>query len=253
MPAEEILRAIAPGMLTTKGLLMLASTPWLPEGAFFDQYNAFLGDKGGDRALVITGTSTDFNPTIDPEELEAERLIDPEAFASEYMVEWRKESSNFITGELLQPLFKAMLAELAPQPQSATMFEPHDILKIDDQKTIMKLLLNAVIAGDAERHKIRDERDTPGRRLSYYPDILKMLGSCIAFIVCGALVSPDDWPPYSSGGDLIQYFGCVRTALEAMSQLDGVTDDDYAPVGHADEVLDHLEMLTSNREQDDAT
>jgi hypothetical protein len=29
MPAEEILRAIVPGMLTTKGLLMLASTPWL--------------------------------------------------------------------------------------------------------------------------------------------------------------------------------------------------------------------------------
>jgi hypothetical protein len=118
MPAEEILRAIVPGMLTTKGLLMLASTPWLPEGAFFDQYNAFLGDKGGDRALVITGTSADFNPTIEPEALEAERVIDPEAFASEYMVEWRKESANFITNELLQPLIPQGIVQRPYDPRT---------------------------------------------------------------------------------------------------------------------------------------
>jgi hypothetical protein len=54
-PDIEILRVLEPSLITTRGQLILISTQWCADGAFYDLCTDYWGDQGGDDVLVVRG------------------------------------------------------------------------------------------------------------------------------------------------------------------------------------------------------
>jgi hypothetical protein len=54
-----------PALLTTRGSLIMTSSPWCAEGEFYKTCTSGWGDAGGDRSLVIHGQSHELNPTLE--------------------------------------------------------------------------------------------------------------------------------------------------------------------------------------------
>ena len=63
-PDEEILGALRPTLLTTKGMLVALSSPYARKGALWSTYKKQFGPDGDPAILVAQGTSRDFNPGI---------------------------------------------------------------------------------------------------------------------------------------------------------------------------------------------
>jgi hypothetical protein len=58
----EILNAVRPGLATTGGPLIMASSPYARRGALWETYRRHFGASGDPLILVAQGTSRDFNP-----------------------------------------------------------------------------------------------------------------------------------------------------------------------------------------------
>ena len=63
-PDVEVLAAIRPGLLTTQGPLVLASSPYARRGALWDNFNRHYGPDGAPDLLVARGATRDLNPTV---------------------------------------------------------------------------------------------------------------------------------------------------------------------------------------------
>ena len=63
-PDVEVLRAIVPALMTTKGMIVGISTPYAQRGLLFEKYRDHFAKDDAD-TLVIKGSSTAFNPTLD--------------------------------------------------------------------------------------------------------------------------------------------------------------------------------------------
>ena len=93
----ELIRALTPALLSTRGPLIMISSAFLAEGKFYKSCTSNCGDAGGDRALVIRGASHELNPTlIDDEEIAQAYRDDPISARSEYGSQWRDARSNFL-------------------------------------------------------------------------------------------------------------------------------------------------------------
>jgi hypothetical protein len=60
----EILNAIRPTLATTRGPLVLITTPYAKRGEVWSMYSRHFGAQGDERILVAQGTSREFNPTL---------------------------------------------------------------------------------------------------------------------------------------------------------------------------------------------
>jgi hypothetical protein len=63
-PDVEILHAVRPTLLTTRGPLFAISSPYARRGALWETYRRNYGPEGDPLILVAQGTSRDFNPNI---------------------------------------------------------------------------------------------------------------------------------------------------------------------------------------------
>ena len=111
----EIFRAEKPGRLTTGGPRIVITTVYRRRGVVYDSWKKFYGQDDG-RVLVWVAKSEWMNSMLDPAEIEAERLADPEAAAAEYDCVFRSDVEDFLPYEVLEPCVVANRRELAPQP-----------------------------------------------------------------------------------------------------------------------------------------
>ncbi len=70
-PDVEVLAAARPGLLTTHGPLILASSPYAKRGVLWDTFRKHYGPNGSPSVLIAKGTTRDFNPTVSEERLSA--------------------------------------------------------------------------------------------------------------------------------------------------------------------------------------
>ena len=63
-PDVEVLAAARPGLLTTHGPLILASSPYAKRGVLWDTFRKHYGPNGSPSVLIAKGTTRDFNPTV---------------------------------------------------------------------------------------------------------------------------------------------------------------------------------------------
>lgn len=100
MPDREILRALRPALLMTKGPIIGISSPYAKRGVLYEQFRDHYG-KDSDH-LVIKGDLRTLNPTVDEKEIERHRAGDPEAAVSELDGEFRGNLTGFIDEAVLR-------------------------------------------------------------------------------------------------------------------------------------------------------
>jgi hypothetical protein len=99
-PDKEILNAIRPGLMTTRGPLIVTSTPYSRRGELWEAYKRFWG-KDDETGIYWKASSLDMNPLLDPVEIAGAYEEDPEAAAAEYGGEFRSDLAAFISEELI--------------------------------------------------------------------------------------------------------------------------------------------------------
>jgi hypothetical protein len=114
-PDVEVLAAARPGLLTTHGPLILASSPYAKRGVLWEVFSRYYGPDGASNILVAKGTTRDFNPTISKEEIDALLEEDPVRNASEYLAEFRGDIESFISLDAVEQCV-GNYHELAPSP-----------------------------------------------------------------------------------------------------------------------------------------
>jgi len=99
-PDKEIVNALKPGLLSTRGPLIITSTPYSRRGVLYEGFKSYFGQDGAD-GLYWKASSLDMNPLLDPAEIQAAFEEDPEAAAAEYGGEFRSDLVSFISEELI--------------------------------------------------------------------------------------------------------------------------------------------------------
>jgi hypothetical protein len=112
----EILNAVRPGLLTTRGPLIIASSPYARRGVLWDAFSKHYGPAGDPAVMVVRAASRDLNPSLPKSVIDREYQKDPTSAAAEYGAQFRSDIEAFITLETVQRV-TGDYVELAPLPR----------------------------------------------------------------------------------------------------------------------------------------
>jgi hypothetical protein len=101
-PDIEILAAVWPGLLTTRGPLILASSPYAKSGVLWDRYRKHFGPNGAPTILVAHGASRDFNQTLPQAEIDRALDEDRARNTAEFLAQFRDDVSNYVSIEVVE-------------------------------------------------------------------------------------------------------------------------------------------------------
>ncbi len=101
-PDVEIIAAARPGLMTTHGPLLTASSPYARRGLLWDTFKKHFGAHGDPLVLVAKGTTREFNPNIGQAEIDRELDRDPIKNRAEYLAEFRADIESFVSLESVQ-------------------------------------------------------------------------------------------------------------------------------------------------------
>jgi hypothetical protein len=95
-PADEILAAVRPGLATTSGPLIAASSPHAKSGELYDAFRLHYGAQGDPAILVAKGTTREFNVTFSQAVVDRALLRDPAKNRAEYLAIFRDDVSAYV-------------------------------------------------------------------------------------------------------------------------------------------------------------
>lgn len=98
----EILNAVRPGLATTGGPLIVASSPYAKRGVLWETYRRHYGPDGDPLVLVAQGTSRDFNPSLPQSVVDRALERDHAAASAEYLAQFRADIETFVPYEVVQ-------------------------------------------------------------------------------------------------------------------------------------------------------
>jgi hypothetical protein len=101
-PDTEVLNAVEPGLATTGGPLILASSPHARRGALWETFRKHHGPDGDAPTLVAHGASKVFNPTLPQRVVDRALEKDHARGAAEYLAEFRTDIEGFISLEVVE-------------------------------------------------------------------------------------------------------------------------------------------------------
>jgi hypothetical protein len=113
-PADEILAAIRPGLATTSGPLIAASSPHGKSGELYDAFRLHYGAQGDPAILVAKGTTREFNVTFSQAVVDRALLRDPAKNRAEYLAEFRDDISAFLGRKVVESCVSPGTYERAP-------------------------------------------------------------------------------------------------------------------------------------------
>jgi hypothetical protein len=97
-PDEEVLRAIAPGMATIAGSMLIGiSSPYKRSGLLWRKFKDHYGRDGD--ILVVRAPSLVLNPTLDKSIIDRAMEDDPSAASAEWLGEFRTDIESFVSRE----------------------------------------------------------------------------------------------------------------------------------------------------------
>jgi hypothetical protein len=100
-PDVEVLAAARPGLLTTNGPLIMASSPYAKMGVLWDTYRKHYGPDGSPSVLVAKGSTRDFNQTIPQAEIDRELERDPARNRAELLADFRDDLEGYVSYEVV--------------------------------------------------------------------------------------------------------------------------------------------------------
>jgi hypothetical protein len=98
----EILNAVRPGLATTGGPLIIASSPYARRGVLWETHRKHYGPDGDPLILVAQGTSRDFNPSLPQSVVDRALERDRAAASAEYLAQFRTDIETFVAYEIVQ-------------------------------------------------------------------------------------------------------------------------------------------------------
>lgn len=101
-PDVEVIAAVTPGLLTTHGPLIFASSPYAKRGVLWDIYRKHYGANGAPLIMVAKGTTRDFNPTVPQAEIDRLLEKDRARNTAEYLAEFRSDLQAFVAVEVVE-------------------------------------------------------------------------------------------------------------------------------------------------------
>ena len=113
-PDTEILRAVRPTLLTTRGPLIAISSPYARRGELWTTFKRDYGPQGDPRILVAHAASREMNPTLRQADIDREMDKDPAAGLAEYYAEFRTDISAFVSQEVIDGCVARGVFELPP-------------------------------------------------------------------------------------------------------------------------------------------
>jgi hypothetical protein len=114
-PDSEVLTAVKPGTLTTKGPVLMVSSAYAKTGVLYNYYKQYFGPNGPDDILVAYGTTRDMNTSISQQDIDRAIERDPVANRAEYLSEWRIDAEGFVPREVVERCIYDKF-ELLPRP-----------------------------------------------------------------------------------------------------------------------------------------
>ena len=121
----EILNAVRPGLATTGGPLIIASSPYAQAAACCTRrHKQHYGLNGDPLILVAQGASRVFNPCLPQRVVDRALERDPVAANAEYLAEFRNDVESFVDRENVEACVslgvreRAPLARISPTPHS---------------------------------------------------------------------------------------------------------------------------------------
>ena len=112
----EILNAVRPGLATSQGPLIIASSPYAKRGVLWDTHRKHFGKDGDPLILVAQGASRDFNPTLSQSVVDRALERDHAAASAEYLAQFRSDIESFVSFEIVQSCMGGH-HEMAPMVQ----------------------------------------------------------------------------------------------------------------------------------------
>ena len=98
----EILNAVRPGLATTGGPLIIASSPYAKRGVLWENYRKHYGPDGDPLVMVAQGASRDFNPSLPQSVVDRALERDRAAASAEYLAQFRADIEGFVSYEIVQ-------------------------------------------------------------------------------------------------------------------------------------------------------
>jgi hypothetical protein len=120
-PADEILAAVRPSLLTTRGPLVIISSPYSRSGPLFETWAEHFGKPDPD-VLVAHAKTRILNPTIPQSEIDRALARDPILARSEFLAEWRDDVSQFVSRDVVEACVDVSVCE---RPQHAYIKRYH--------------------------------------------------------------------------------------------------------------------------------
>jgi hypothetical protein len=98
----EIINSVRPGLSTTGGPLIIASSPYAKRGVIWEAHRQHFGRNGDPRILVAQGTSRDFNPSLPQSVVDRALERDRAAASAEYLAQFRSDIESFVSLEVVR-------------------------------------------------------------------------------------------------------------------------------------------------------
>ncbi|MBA4411587.1 MAG: hypothetical protein C0397_19490 [Odoribacter sp.] len=111
---DELIRAIRPALLTTKGKLIAISTKYAPKGWAYRMWQRNQ-EMPNNRVLVWDAPTATMNLQITKQEIDDAIAEDPISGRTEFLNEWREDVCSFIPPEMVSSLVVKGRKELLPR------------------------------------------------------------------------------------------------------------------------------------------
>jgi len=113
-PDVEIIRALKPTLLLTKGPLIVISSPYARRGYLWNTYQKHFGADGNPRILVAQAASQVMNPCVDMDWIAQEFAEDPVGSEAEFNAQFRTDVETFIDRDVVESCVESGCFEIPP-------------------------------------------------------------------------------------------------------------------------------------------
>src|SRR5262249_20697967 len=108
--------AVRPGLATTGGPLIIASSPYAKRGVLYETHKRHYGAGGDPLILVAHGASREFNPSLPQSVVDRALERDHAAASAEYLANFRTDIESYVSREAIEACVVLGVRERAPVP-----------------------------------------------------------------------------------------------------------------------------------------
>jgi hypothetical protein len=101
-PDSEIIGAVRPSLVMTKGPLICVSTPYARKGTLYETFTKHFGEKGSPKKLVALAPTLTMNSTLTEADLADDYETDPVKARCEFECAWRSDVETFVALEVVR-------------------------------------------------------------------------------------------------------------------------------------------------------